>query len=574
MQFKKILAIILLPTLLLSCLPNRADGQKRIADMDYDELATCLEDVFQPIDSLSYALARYVLMSRQQKDLGKTLQVLKNVEKKSRRVGHDGALDADIFLGKAVACVERMDDRAIIDWVKRAKNGIADHVSPQTTMRRYTQAALVCLLTTTDEGNELAAATCLEAIEYSKKNSEIPPYAELYSFLGQAYFNMGEVQAAMTALTQALCLAHDAGNAVQEARAYAAMARCMRNENLLLQARVMAEKAYGIIRHTPAGEAKCLTCRVVGWTFEDRQQPDSALFYLNMAKSICDTMHFVRLGREIVRQDIDRIQTEGCQQPDTTTLARAQCLHEYTQTIIDMERQKMLEEEVMPEVSHAIKVVRYTIFACCVVLILAVGVVLTYRYNKKREEAEKDAHLQTMASRMADAHSRLKAVSTQLDHTEKSRHELSVRMTDMAGKLSETESLLRETQEQLNGKEAMLRMFRERDREQKADLKEIKTRFINKDFNIDDAYVDPELFTRLFLSAHPNFEKGLKERAPSVSQHDTLLCILIVLDAPKEEVARVLKIRPDSLNVARHRLRKRLNLAREENLFTWLRSLL
>ena len=87
--------------------------------MDYDELATCLEDVFQPIDSLSYALARYVLMSRQQKDLGKTLQVLKNVEKKSRRVGHDGALDADIFLGKAVACVERMDDRAIIDWVKR-----------------------------------------------------------------------------------------------------------------------------------------------------------------------------------------------------------------------------------------------------------------------------------------------------------------------------------------------------------------------------------------------------------------------------------------------------------------------
>ena len=160
LQFKKILAIILLPTLLLSCLPNRADEQKRIADMDYDELATCLEDVFQPIDSLSYALARYVLMSRQQKDLGKTLQVLKNVEKKSRRAGHDGALDADIFLGKAVACVERMDDRAIIDWVKRAKDGIADHVSPQTTMRRYTQAALVCLLTTTDEGNEIAAATC------------------------------------------------------------------------------------------------------------------------------------------------------------------------------------------------------------------------------------------------------------------------------------------------------------------------------------------------------------------------------------------------------------------------------
>ena len=122
--------------------------------------------------------------------------------------------------------------------------------------------------------------------------------------------------------------------------------------------------------------------------------------------------------------------------------------------------------------------------------------------------------------------------------------------------------------------ESDLKMFRERDRETKADLKEIQSRFINKDFNIDDAYADPELFTRLFLSAHPNFERALKERAPSVSQHDTLLCILIVLDVPKEEVARVLKIRPDSINVARHRLRKRLNLTREENLFTWLRTLL
>lgn len=573
--------LILFMPLLTSCLSDDAGSQQRIAEMSYDDLQSYLEDVYQPVDSLSYAMARYVLLSRQEKDLGEVLKVLENVKRKSRQAGHEEIIGTDVDLGKALACVDRMNDSTVIGIIANARKGIENHVGGQTVMRRYVEAAFASLLTFTDEGYELTIDLCRNAIAFAANDQNVTVPPEIYNFMGQAAYNSGEVVEAMATLTKALYLAHETGNGIQEARAYAALARGVRNESLFLQEQMMVEKAFALVSNSPAGEAKSYICRSMGWACEDRQDPDSALFYLRMAKSICDTMHFVSLAEEILVQDIRRIEEAGCRQQDSTMLTRAQCLQEYTQTLIDMEKKKIMEDMLVPEISRTKHTMYVTMGVCLILVVFGLVCLLIYRRNQMLRYAEKEACLRGMASHLHnvttqynDTSHQLEEVRNQLSETEQSRQQLSLQISDMESRISNTENQLRSTKRKLTNRENSLTQLRQAHKEQQSRLDAIETRFTHKDFNIEDVIQNPRKFVRDFLTTHPNFEKGLKGISPSISSRDTLLCILIVLDVDKEDIAQVFNIRAESLNVSRHRLRSRLKLAREENLYTTLLSLL
>ncbi|WP_176132761.1 ligand-binding sensor domain-containing protein [Salegentibacter holothuriorum] len=108
-------------------------------------------------------------------------------------------------------------------------------------------------------------------------------------------------------------------------------------------------------------------------------------------------------------------------------------------------------------------------------------------------------------------------------------------------------------------------------------LVEIKENFIaegkkdsqNKEFfkNIvekieDSLTIDTEWkqFYSIFNQVHAGFIPSLKEEAPSLTDRELRLCALIKLNFPSQQIATLFGISLNSIKVARHRLRKKLNM--------------
>lgn len=83
---------------------------------------------------------------------------------------------------------------------------------------------------------------------------------------------------------------------------------------------------------------------------------------------------------------------------------------------------------------------------------------------------------------------------------------------------------------------------------------------------------DETKFRRAFVSLHPHFLKKLRKEYPELTSGDELLCMLIYLKVPSIDMAASLGISRASLNSARYRLRKRLNLDKGADLDLFLQS--
>lgn len=83
---------------------------------------------------------------------------------------------------------------------------------------------------------------------------------------------------------------------------------------------------------------------------------------------------------------------------------------------------------------------------------------------------------------------------------------------------------------------------------------------------------DETKFRRAFVSLHPHFLKKLRRDYPELTSGDELLCMLIYLKVPPIDMAASLGISRSSLNSARYRLRKRLNLDKSADLDIFIQS--
>lgn len=80
---------------------------------------------------------------------------------------------------------------------------------------------------------------------------------------------------------------------------------------------------------------------------------------------------------------------------------------------------------------------------------------------------------------------------------------------------------------------------------------------------------DWEDFKRSFEAVHTDFYQRLKEKHPGLSANDLKLCSLTRLNLNTKETASILGISPESAKTARYRLRKKLNLAPEDELLDY-----
>lgn len=84
---------------------------------------------------------------------------------------------------------------------------------------------------------------------------------------------------------------------------------------------------------------------------------------------------------------------------------------------------------------------------------------------------------------------------------------------------------------------------------------------------------DWELFKNYFESINKKFNKRLSAINPKLSTHDYRLAALVSLNLNIKETAALLNISPNSVKIARYRLRKRLNMNNDDDLYTFLNKL-
>ena len=81
------------------------------------------------------------------------------------------------------------------------------------------------------------------------------------------------------------------------------------------------------------------------------------------------------------------------------------------------------------------------------------------------------------------------------------------------------------------------------------------------------------MFREAFDNADSEFFKKLKDLYPELSPNDLKLCAYLRLNLSSKEIAPLINISPRSVEIKRYRLRKKMNLASNENLTNYIISL-
>lgn len=102
-----------------------------------------------------------------------------------------------------------------------------------------------------------------------------------------------------------------------------------------------------------------------------------------------------------------------------------------------------------------------------------------------------------------------------------------------------------------------------------ADVKKL-IRTLSDDDNIDKEW---ENFTKHFDKVHSDFVVNLKEKHPTITGNEIKLCAYLRMNLSTKEVAQLMNISVRGVEISRYRLRKKLQLPSEVNLFDYLISL-
>jgi len=93
---------------------------------------------------------------------------------------------------------------------------------------------------------------------------------------------------------------------------------------------------------------------------------------------------------------------------------------------------------------------------------------------------------------------------------------------------------------------------------------------LNEDENLDQEW---EYFTKHFDKVHSDFIVKLKEKHSNISNNELKLCAYLRMNLSTKEIAQLMNISVRGVEISRYRLRKKLNLATDINLFDYLISI-
>ncbi len=117
--------------------------------------------------------------------------------------------------------------------------------------------------------------------------------------------------------------------------------------------------------------------------------------------------------------------------------------------------------------------------------------------------------------------------------------------------------------------DSMIKVSKYVNDDQKNEISKLRQQ-IKRSLNVEK---DWELFKMYFEQVNKDFFEKLLKKVPSLSSNDLRLSALIRLNMNIKESASVFNVEPASIKSARYRLRKKLNLNQEDDLYDYMRKI-
>jgi len=110
-------------------------------------------------------------------------------------------------------------------------------------------------------------------------------------------------------------------------------------------------------------------------------------------------------------------------------------------------------------------------------------------------------------------------------------------------------------------------------------VKEQETKILTQRLNVAFEEViqlaknnDPEFLTR-FQEVYPDFFPKLLQIEPQLQNSELKFCALLFLNFSSKDIATYTFVQPQSIQTRKNRLRKRLNISSEEDLYIWMKNI-
>lgn len=144
----------------------------------------------------------------------------------------------------------------------------------------------------------------------------------------------------------------------------------------------------------------------------------------------------------------------------------------------------------------------------------------------------------------------------------------------------ENEKLRREVSEHKNKSLSLINLRQKVDKENLVEeIKKISDESPNVLSTLKTAKIDEkvtanwELYQEVFAQTHPNFVKILKTKYPILTAKDVKICVLIKSDMSIKAMAQLLNVSERAVYTSRYRMKKKLDLGKEDDLELWLNSI-
>ena len=238
-------------------------------------------------------------------------------------------------------------------------------------------------------------------------------------------------------------------------------------------------------------------------------------------------------------------------------IANLQTLHDTRQKeqeIALLESQKAIERNT-----------RNSIIGGAIGLILIAGLLVYLQRLRNRKNQKVFEQEQALSeAKLKNVQLKEQALETELENNrlreERLHAELETRSQELTTKalhIIQKNKLMSELRQQINA----LKVEAKGKNHQKS-LKKISG-MIDSGFRFDK---DWDEFESVFDQVHTDFFDRIKLQCPNLTSAELRLCSLIRLNLNSKDIATILAISPDSLRIARYRLRKKLGLEKGDNL--------
>jgi tetratricopeptide (TPR) repeat protein len=218
-------------------------------------------------------------------------------------------------------------------------------------------------------------------------------------------------------------------------------------------------------------------------------------------------------------------------------------------------------------------------------VLLVAALALWNRFRMRKvlfEQKEKNFEIDAEKSRLEKEHLKTQAVLKEKEHKHiqeelKTQAELNQLKADKFKEeldhsnreLSTTAMFVYQKNEILGSiKEMIDALINEASADKKKPLSKIKT-LINNNIGLAD---DWEKFKLHFEKVHPRFFADLSNQFPNLTQNELKHCAYLRIKLSGKEISRMLNVAPKSMQVARYRLKKKLALGAEDDLYDFIAS--